>query len=168
MPITDDEDVGSGGERDTPPPPWRIVDLEPDDGDKDWEDLATLGTSTHCSRNQGQPRIPVHKRKRVGGGKNARASALKKRGANTSKMQRLAKDLDAIDAELEDHTARLATKYSMKPKNVRRWLVASSNYKPQCKPSLYNAKILAVMADLNAGKPCFFISFLKSTYLSIL
>ncbi|KAJ7369227.1 hypothetical protein DFH08DRAFT_676878 [Mycena albidolilacea] len=87
-----------------------------------------------------------------GGGKNVRASGLKKRGANTSKMQRLAKDLDAIDVELEDHTARLATKYSMKPKNVRRRLVASSNYKLQRKPSLYNAKISAVMADLNADR----------------
>ncbi|KAJ7831317.1 hypothetical protein B0H14DRAFT_3464161 [Mycena olivaceomarginata] len=152
MPITDDEDVGSGGKHDTPPPSRWIVDLEPDDGDEDWEDLATLGTSTHRSRNQGQPHIPVHKRKHVGGGKNTRASALKRRGANTSKMQWLAKDLDAIDTELEDHTARLATKYSMKPKNVRRRLVASSNYKLQRKPSLYNAKILVLMADLNTDR----------------
>jgi hypothetical protein len=168
MPIMDDNDVGSGGERDTPPPPQRIIDLEPDDGNEDCEDLATLGISTHRSRNKGQPCISVHKCKHMGGRKNTRASALKRRGTNTSKMQQLTKDLDTIDEELEDHTARLATKYSMKPKNVRRRLVASSNYKLQHKPSLYNAKISVIMADQNAGKPCFFISFLKLTQLSIL
>ncbi|KAJ7695295.1 hypothetical protein B0H14DRAFT_2249883, partial [Mycena olivaceomarginata] len=89
---------------------------------------------------------------RVAGGKNARASALKRRNAKTSKMHRLGGDLDAIDAELVEHTERLATKYSMKPKEVRWRLLASSSYKPQRKPSLYNAKISVVMAELNTDR----------------
>ncbi|KAJ7791101.1 hypothetical protein B0H13DRAFT_2394383 [Mycena leptocephala] len=126
--------------------------MQLDDGDDNWEDVPTLGTSTHRSRNPCQPRIPIQKQhRRVVVGKNGRTSVLKRRGASTSKMQRLGGDLDAIDMELVEHTDWLATKYSMKPNDVRRRLLASSSYKPQCKPSLYNAKISVLMAELNAG-----------------
>ncbi|KAJ7934749.1 hypothetical protein B0H13DRAFT_2305523 [Mycena leptocephala] len=150
----DNEDANSEAERDTPAPARRIIDVQLDDGDDDWEDdVPTLGTSTHRSRNPRQPRIPIQKQhRRVVVGKNGRASALKRRGASTSKMQRLGGDLDAIDVELVEHTDRLATKYSMKPNDVRRRLLASSSYKPQRKPSLYNAKISVLMAELNADR----------------
>ncbi|KAJ7856479.1 hypothetical protein B0H14DRAFT_3642513 [Mycena olivaceomarginata] len=149
---SDDNDAHSGSERDMPAPPRRVIDLELDDGDDDWEDLATLGTSTHRSRNPGHPRIPVDKPKRKLGGKNARASALKKRGSNTSKMKRLGRDLDVLDKELEERAEKLAEKYSMKVKDVRRRMLATSTYKIPRKPSLYNAKISVIMADLNADR----------------
>jgi hypothetical protein len=44
----------------------------------------------------------------------------------------------------------------MKVKDVRRRMLATSTYKMPRKPSLYNAKISVIMADLNAGKPSFF------------
>ncbi|KAJ7767579.1 hypothetical protein B0H14DRAFT_3509785 [Mycena olivaceomarginata] len=149
---SDDNDAHSGSERDTPAPPRRVIDLELDDGDDDWEDLATLGTSTHRSRNPGHPRIPVNKRKRKLGGKNARASALKKRGSNISKMKRLGGDLDVLDKELDERAEKLAEKYSMKVKDVRRRMLATSTYKMPRKPSLYNAKISVIMADLNTDR----------------
>jgi hypothetical protein len=168
----DNDNPDSEAESDTPAPARRIVDVQLDDGDDDWEDLATQGlgtsTQTHRSRNPGKPRIPLKQHRRVAGGKNAHASALKRRNAKTSKMHRLGGDLDAIDAELVEHTERLATKYSMKPKEVRRRLLASSSYKPQRKPSLYNAKISVVMAELNTGKLSFFFFFAESTHLDML
>ncbi|KAJ7726583.1 hypothetical protein B0H14DRAFT_3620014 [Mycena olivaceomarginata] len=127
---SDDNDAHSGSERDTPAPPRRVIDLELDDGDDDWEDLATLGTSTHRSRNPGHLCIPVNKRKRKLGGKNTCASTLKKRSSNTSKMKRLSGDLDVLDKELDECAEKLAKKYSM---------------------NLYNTKISVIMADLNAG-----------------
>ncbi|KAJ6543239.1 hypothetical protein DFH09DRAFT_1322237 [Mycena vulgaris] len=151
---SDSDDASSGAGRHIPAPSRRVIDLELDDGDDDWEDLASqsLGTSTHRSRNPGQPRIPLHKRKRKLGGTNARASALKKRGANTSKMKRLSGDLDALDEELNERAEKLAEKYSMKLNDVRQRMFASSAYKTQRKPSLYNAKISVIMADLNADR----------------
>ncbi|KAJ7880614.1 hypothetical protein B0H14DRAFT_2566299 [Mycena olivaceomarginata] len=107
---SDDNDAHSGSEHNTPAPPRRVIDLELDDGDDDWEDLASLGTSTHRSHNPGHPRIPVNKRKGKLGGKNARASALKKRGSNISKMKRLGGDLDVLDKELDERTEKLAEK----------------------------------------------------------
>ncbi|KAJ7893587.1 hypothetical protein B0H13DRAFT_1886293 [Mycena leptocephala] len=139
----DNDDANSEAKGDTPAPARRIIDVQLDDGDDNWED----------DPNPGQPRIPLHKQhRRVVVGKNGHASALKRRSANTSKMQRLGGDLDAIDVELAEHTERLATKYSMKPNDVRWRLLASSGYKPQRKPSLYNAKISALMAKLNADR----------------
>ncbi|KAJ7721984.1 hypothetical protein B0H14DRAFT_3520468 [Mycena olivaceomarginata] len=79
----------SGSERDTPAPPRRVIDLELDDGDDDWEDLAT--------------------------------------------------PTQAIRA------------FPMKVKDVRQRMLATSTYKMPRKPSLYNAKISVIMADLNAG-----------------
>ncbi|KAJ6592960.1 hypothetical protein B0H19DRAFT_1055620 [Mycena capillaripes] len=152
MPTSDDDDMDSGAERNTPAPPRRIIDVQLDDGDDNWEDLPTLGTSTHRSRNLAEPRALNQKHKRVAGGKNARASALKKRGANASKMTRLGGDLDAIDEERDRHAERLAEKYSMKVKDVRRRMAASSSYKERRKPSLYNAKISALMAEQNADR----------------
>ncbi|KAJ6592985.1 hypothetical protein B0H19DRAFT_1245784 [Mycena capillaripes] len=152
MPTSDDDDMDSGAERNTPAPPRRIIDVQLDDGDDNWEDLPTLGTSTHRSRNLAEPHALNQKRKRVAGGKNARASALKKRGANASKMTRLGGDLDAIDEERDRHAERLAEKYSMKVKDVRRRMAASSSYKERRKPSLYNAKISALMAEQNADR----------------
>ncbi|KAJ6463577.1 hypothetical protein DFH09DRAFT_1347243 [Mycena vulgaris] len=151
---SDSNDASSGAGRHIPAPSRRVIDLELDNGNDDWEDLASqsLGTSTHRSRNPGQPRIPLHKRKRKLGGTNARASALKKRGANTSKMKRLSGDLDALDEELNERAEQLAEKYSMKLNDVRRRMFASSAYKTQRKPSLYNAKISVIMADLNADR----------------
>ncbi|KAJ7885834.1 hypothetical protein B0H13DRAFT_2343103 [Mycena leptocephala] len=152
MPTSDDnDDASSGAGRDTPPPSRRIIDFQLDNGDDDWEDLPSLGTSTHRSRNPGQSCNPVKKCKRLAGGKNARASAFKRRSANTSKMQRLTVDLDAVDEALEGHAECLSDKYSMKIKDVHRRMLASSNYKTQRKPSLYNAKISAIMADMNTG-----------------
>ncbi|KAJ7816902.1 hypothetical protein B0H13DRAFT_1923245 [Mycena leptocephala] len=150
----DNEDANSEAKRDTPAPARRIIDVQLDDGDDDWEDdVPTLVTSTHCSRNPRQPRIPIQKQHRcVVVGKNGRASALKRRGASASKMQRLGGDLDAINVELAEHTDRLSTKYSMKPNDVHQRLLASSSYKPQHKPSLYNAKISVLMAELNADR----------------
>jgi hypothetical protein len=153
---SDDNDAHSGSERDTPAPPRRIIDLELDNDDDDWEDLATLGTSTHRSRNLGHLRIPVNKRKHKLGGKNACACALKKRGSNTSKMKWLGGDLDVLDKELDERAEKLAEKYSMKVKDVRRHMLATSTCKMPRKSSLYNTKTSVIMADLNAGKPSFF------------
>ncbi|KAJ7194192.1 hypothetical protein GGX14DRAFT_576511 [Mycena pura] len=144
MTSEDDSDDASAA------PARRIIDVQLDDDDDGWEDMPSLGTSTHRTRNPGQSRISHKQHRHAAVGKNGRASALKRRDANISKMQRLGGDLDAIDAELAEHTERLATKYSMKPQNVRRQLLASSSYKNQCKPSLYNAKISGLMAELNA------------------
>ncbi|KAJ6542102.1 hypothetical protein DFH09DRAFT_1322728 [Mycena vulgaris] len=141
---SDSDDASSGAGRHIPAPSRRVIDLELDDGDDDWEDLATA--------TRAKPRIPLHKRKHKLGGTNARASALKKRGANTSKMKQLSGDLDALDEELNERAEQLAEKYSMKLNDVRRRMFASSAYKTQRKPSLYNAKISVIMADLNADR----------------
>ncbi|KAJ6600451.1 hypothetical protein DFH09DRAFT_1498048 [Mycena vulgaris] len=132
--------------------PRRIVDLDPDDGDGDWEDLPGLGTSTHRSRNPAKPVIPIRKRKRSSGGTNARASALKRRTEKSSRMQDLADELDALDTEREERAVELSEKYGVKLKEVRRRMMASSGFATKRRVSLYNAKISAIMRDLNEGR----------------
>ncbi|KAJ7773543.1 hypothetical protein B0H14DRAFT_3589089 [Mycena olivaceomarginata] len=65
-------------------------------------------------------------------------------------MKRLGGDLDVLDKELDERVEKLAEKYSMKVKDVRRRMLATSTYKMPRKPSLYNTKISVIMADLNA------------------
>jgi hypothetical protein len=71
-------------------------------------------------------------------------------------MKRLGRDLDVLDKELDEHAKNLAEKYSMKVKDVCWHMLATSTYKMPPRPSLYNAKISVIMADLNAGKLSFF------------
>ncbi|KAJ7871686.1 hypothetical protein B0H14DRAFT_2190910, partial [Mycena olivaceomarginata] len=72
--------------------------------------------------------------------------------SNISKMKRLGGDLDVLDKELDERAEKLAEKYSMKVKDVRRRMLATSTYKMPRKPSLYNAKISVIMADLNTDR----------------
>ncbi|KAJ7065909.1 hypothetical protein B0H15DRAFT_958482 [Mycena belliarum] len=137
------------------PPPRRIVDFELDDGDKEWEDddeqLQGLGTTTHRSRNRGQDVIPVRKRKKHTGGPNARASAQKRRESKSTKMSDFADDVRAWEDEREARVEQLVEKYGMKKTEVRRRLLSAGGFKNERKPSLYNAKIAAIMARLNEG-----------------
>ncbi|KAJ7144073.1 hypothetical protein C8R44DRAFT_865070 [Mycena epipterygia] len=113
----DNADAGRPPPGPTSAAPLRhIIDLELDDGNKDWVDSIGLGTSTHRSRNPGQVRIPVRKRKRDAGGKNDRSSMLKKRRENASKMQRFSQDLNALEKEHDEHAQRLSDKHSIKVK----------------------------------------------------
>ncbi|KAJ7484065.1 hypothetical protein B0H11DRAFT_2231797 [Mycena galericulata] len=133
--------------------PRRIVDVEPDDDDSDWQDeLPGLGASTHRSRNRGKGVIPLRKRKRNAGGANVRADKTRRRGKGSSNIQDLLVDLDAWEAEREERAVELAEKHGVKLKEVRRRMMALSTFKKSRKPSLYNAKITAIMARLNEGR----------------
>ncbi|KAJ7074922.1 hypothetical protein B0H15DRAFT_956968 [Mycena belliarum] len=139
------------------PPPRRIIDFPLDDGEAGWEDedqqLQGLGTTTHRSRNRAREVIPVRKRKRVvASGANARATVEKRREAKTEKMSSLAADIKAWEDEREERIEELAEKYGMKAKEVRRRLLSASTFKPGRAPSLYNAKISAIMARLNEDR----------------
>ncbi|KAJ7462184.1 hypothetical protein B0H11DRAFT_2241336 [Mycena galericulata] len=138
---------------DDPKNPRRIVDVEPDDSDSDWQDeLPGLGASTHRSRNRGKGVIPLCKRKRNAGGANVRADKTRRRGKGSSNIQDLLVGLDAWEAEREERAVELAEKHGIKLKEVRRRMMALSTYKKSRKPSLYNAKITAIMARLNEGR----------------
>ncbi|KAJ7475286.1 hypothetical protein B0H11DRAFT_1918251 [Mycena galericulata] len=133
--------------------PRRIVDVEPDDSDSDWQDeLPGLGASTHRSRNRGKGVIPLRKRKRNAGSANVRADKTRRCGKGSSNIQDLLVDLDTWEAEREEHAVELAEKHGVKLKEVRRHMMALSTFKKSCKPSLYNAKITAIMARLNEGR----------------
>ncbi|KAJ7436805.1 hypothetical protein B0H11DRAFT_1669462, partial [Mycena galericulata] len=64
-------------------------------------------------------------------------------------MQLLADDLDALDAERQERARELAEKYGVKFKEVRRRMMASSSFTTERKVSLYNAKIVALAAQMN-------------------
>lgn len=146
---TSDSGRSTPANEELPPRGRQVVDFELDDGDSDWEDDLPGGTSTHRSRNPARTVIPIRKRQRASGGANARATALKRRAEKSSKMQRLADDLDALDAEREERALLLAAKHGIKIKEVRRRMLSSSVFKKRRKVSLYNAKISAIMARLN-------------------
>ncbi|KAJ7430371.1 hypothetical protein B0H11DRAFT_1722741, partial [Mycena galericulata] len=142
MPATTSEDENDDSHR--------VEDLQPDDNDADWVDeLPGFGLSTHSSRNPGRAVIPVRKRRRKTGGVNTRAAAVKRRTDKRGTMQLLAYDLDALDAEREERARELAEKYGVKLKEVRRRMKASSNFTTERKVSLYNAKIVALTAQMN-------------------
>ncbi|KAJ7430375.1 hypothetical protein B0H11DRAFT_1943100 [Mycena galericulata] len=140
---------------DSEPPqnrPRRIVDFEPDDGDADWEDVPSLGASTHCSRNPSKLVIPVRKRQRRPAGVNAHVTVGYKGSTKPSRMKALAVDLAAFEAEREQLARDLAEKHGVKLKEVRRRMLLSSGFTTKRRVSLYNAKISAIMADVNAGR----------------
>ncbi|KAJ7148709.1 hypothetical protein C8R43DRAFT_888795, partial [Mycena crocata] len=135
----------------------QIVDFDLDDGDPEWEDvdgaqLGGIGTTTHRSRNRGKPVIPIRKHRRRDAGANSRASARKRKVAKGDKVGALAKDIKQWEIEREERVHELATKHDIKPKEVRRRMLASTTLKPTRKPSLYNAKISRIMADLNEDR----------------
>ncbi|KAJ7721084.1 hypothetical protein B0H14DRAFT_2642515 [Mycena olivaceomarginata] len=135
---------------------WLRVGLKMPSDDNDAhsgsERLATLGTSTHRSRNPGHPRIPVNKRKRKLGGKNARASALKKRGSNISKMKRLGGDLDVLDKELDERAGKAGREVQHEsegraPPYARHFHLQNA---PQTQS--LQRQISVIMADLNTDR----------------
>ncbi|KAJ7119321.1 hypothetical protein C8R43DRAFT_960069 [Mycena crocata] len=131
--------------------------FEVDDGDSEWEDvngaqLAGLGNTTHRSRHRDKPVIPMRKHRRRDAGTNSRASARKRKEVKEDKYGALAKDIKIWELEREERVHELAVKHSIKAHEVRRRMLASSTFKPARKPSLYNAKISRIMADLNEGR----------------
>ncbi|KAJ7808472.1 hypothetical protein B0H14DRAFT_3482314 [Mycena olivaceomarginata] len=137
-----------------PPRKRRIVDVTVDD--LDWEDEGTLpglGTTTHRCRN---PQLPVNPRRkqqhRVVASLNVHATAARRRKEGMKRLDALAADLDTWEVEREEHIHELAEKHGMKPKEVRHRMLALSTYGVRRKPSIYNAKILRIMADLNKSR----------------
>jgi CO/xanthine dehydrogenase Mo-binding subunit len=65
------------------------------------------------------------------------------------RLDALVADLDAWEVERKERVHELAEKHGMKPKEVRRRMLALSTYGVRRKPSSYNAKISRIMADLN-------------------
>ncbi|KAJ7445127.1 hypothetical protein B0H11DRAFT_2249551 [Mycena galericulata] len=135
----------SDAERSDPETP---EDIEPDDGDNEWEDLPGLGTSTHRSRNPTQPVIPIRKRRRQSG-KNTRSTAVKRRTVKLGRMQRLAEEMEVFDAEREERAKELSDKHGIRLKEVRRRMMASSCFATRRRVSLYNAKIVALTERMN-------------------
>ncbi|KAJ7857425.1 hypothetical protein B0H14DRAFT_3447879 [Mycena olivaceomarginata] len=156
LPYAEEDDNGNDcQEHDgSPPQKRRVVDFDVDD--PDWEDVDTLpglGTTTHRTRNSQLPANTRRKqRRRVVAGPNARASAARRRGEGIKRLDALAADLDAWEVEREDRVHELAEKHGMKPKEVRRRMLALSTYGTRRRPSAYNAKISRIMADLNASR----------------
>ncbi|KAJ7104593.1 hypothetical protein C8R43DRAFT_963795 [Mycena crocata] len=136
----------------------RAVSFTEDDGNPEWEDeddgaqLRGLGTTSHRSRNRSRPVIPLQKHTRAAPGKNARASATKRRGLYTNRMKGLNEDLKLWAQERGERAKELAVKHGIKVKEVLRRMINPSTFKPQRAPSLYNAKISRLMADLNADR----------------
>ncbi|KAF8210062.1 hypothetical protein K438DRAFT_1959345 [Mycena galopus ATCC 62051] len=123
----------------------RVVDFTIQDSE--WEDepegtLPGLGTTTHRSCNPQLLANPRRKQRR-------RVVAGPNEGIN--RLDVLAADLNAWEVECEQRVHELAEKHGMKPKEVRRRMLALSTYGARHKPSTYNAKISQIMADLNAG-----------------
>ncbi|KAJ7742759.1 hypothetical protein B0H14DRAFT_3515076 [Mycena olivaceomarginata] len=147
----DNDDGDPHDSPDTPPRKHRIVDVTVDDSD--WEDEGTLpglSTTTHCRRNPQLPGNPRRKqRHRIVAGPNVRATAARRHKEGMKRLDALAADLDAWEVEREEHVHKLAKKHGMKPKEVRRRMLALSTYGVRRKPSTYNAKISRIMADLN-------------------
>ncbi|KAJ7131815.1 hypothetical protein C8R43DRAFT_1133488 [Mycena crocata] len=134
----------------------QIVDLQVDDGDSEWEDvngaqLAGLGNTTHRSRHRSKPVIPIRKHRRRDAGANSRASARKRKETKEDKYGALAKDIRIWELDREERVHELAVKHNIKAHEVRRRMLASSTFKTARKPSLYNAKISRIMANLNDG-----------------
>lgn len=114
--------------------------------------LQGLGTTTHRSRNPSKAVLKPRKhRKVVKNGENARKSAEKRRKTQ-AKMKGLGGELATWEADREGTAQRLATKYSMKVKEVRKRMGAAP-FKPSRKVSTYNAKISGLMAQLNECAP---------------
>ncbi|KAJ7159902.1 hypothetical protein C8R43DRAFT_1124265 [Mycena crocata] len=146
----------SSPEPDAPKTKRQIVNFALDDGNPEWEDmdgdqLGGIGTTTHRSRNRGKPVIPMRKHRRRDPGTNSRATARKRKEAKGDKTGTLAQDIKQWELEREERVHELAAKHDIKAKEVRRRMLASTTLKPSRKPSLYNAKISRIMADLNEG-----------------
>lgn len=120
-------------------PSRRIVDFDIDDRDEEWEDennqLQGLGTTTHRSQNPRAVVIPLRKNQRCvrAQGENARATALKRRGATQLKIHALATDLEALECEREERAEVLATKHGVKVKEVRRRMLSRPASRPSAK-----------------------------------
>ncbi|KAJ7112797.1 hypothetical protein C8R43DRAFT_961794 [Mycena crocata] len=136
----------------------------PDDGDPNWQDeeeneedgapqMRGLGNSSHRSRNASRPVIPVRKHRAAAPGKNVRASATKRREARGKRTRGLNEDLKIWAAERHERAKELSVKHGMKVKEVLRRMINPSTFKPRRAPSLYNAKISRIMAQLNADLP---------------
>ncbi|KAJ6583127.1 hypothetical protein DFH09DRAFT_1309363 [Mycena vulgaris] len=138
---------------DTAPKPCHVVDFEPDDDE--WEDedtqLEGLGTTTHGSPNRTRPVIPIRKHRRIVRGANSHAT-MEARAKSSGSRKSFAADLAAWEVERKECVQELAEKHSMKVKEVRRWMLSTSVFKPTRKVSLYNAKIARIMAGLNEGR----------------
>ncbi|KAJ7708493.1 hypothetical protein B0H14DRAFT_3525487 [Mycena olivaceomarginata] len=123
--------------------------VPPDDDDDAWEDedaqLQGLGTTTHRSRN---PHKAVIARR----GKRRSRVVGAKRSADEEAARGLAADLDKWQEESEERAQELSETYGMKLKEVRRRMQATSGFKDRRKVSLYNAKISALMAQLNEDR----------------
>ncbi|KAJ6461712.1 hypothetical protein C8R45DRAFT_1108469 [Mycena sanguinolenta] len=122
--------------------------------DSEWEDelegkLPGLGTTMHRSRNPGLVSNPLRKQQRKASGPNARATAAKRKEEGAKRLEALAEDLDAWEAEREQRVQELADKHRMKVKEVRRRMLGLSTYGVRRRVSLYNAKISRIMGPLN-------------------
>ncbi|KAJ7447770.1 hypothetical protein B0H11DRAFT_1744730 [Mycena galericulata] len=67
-------------------------------------------------------------------------------------MKALAVDLAAFEAEREQLAQHLAEKHDVKLKDVCRRMLLSSGFTTKRRVSLYNAKISAIMAEVNEGR----------------
>ena len=151
----DDDDDSTPAPADAPSGKRRVVDFAVEDSE--WEDMVEgklpgLGTTTHRSRNPQLPANPLRKqRRRVVAGPNVKATAAQRRKEGGKRLEALAEDLNAWEAEREERVHELAEKHGMKTKEVRRRMLALSTYGGRRKVSLYNAKMSRVMARLNSG-----------------
>ncbi|KAJ6522811.1 hypothetical protein DFH09DRAFT_1096978 [Mycena vulgaris] len=135
---------------DTAPKACCVVDFKPDDDE--WEDKDTqlqgLGTTTHRSRNRTRPVIPIRKHRCIVRGTNSHAT-VEARAKSSGSRKSLAADLATWEVEREERVQELTDRHSMKVKEVRRQMLSTSAFKPMRKVSLYNAKIVCIMAGLN-------------------
>ncbi|KAJ7116170.1 hypothetical protein C8R43DRAFT_1138035 [Mycena crocata] len=138
----------------------------PDDGDPSWEDedededeeeqlpqAKGLGNTSHRSRDPSRPVIPVRKHRAAAPGKNVRATATKRREQHSKRTRGLNEDLKIWAGERHERAQELSVKHDIKLKEVLRRMINPSTFKAQRAPSLYNAKISRIMADLNADLP---------------
>lgn len=149
------------------PLPRQAVDFVPDPEDPDFEEanavLQGLGTTTLRTRNPHKPVLKPRKHRKAGAqakrdvlgnrlvlGETARKTADKRRAtrANTKKLA------DTIESWVEERDAKaleFAEMYSVKIAEVRRRMGAAP-FKKTRMPSLYNAKISALMEQENQSK----------------
>ncbi|KAJ6448990.1 hypothetical protein C8R45DRAFT_1114915 [Mycena sanguinolenta] len=83
------------------------------------------------------------------GGANSKAAKKKRRRAREAKVADLEDDIREWHQEREARAAELAKKHSVHIKHIRRKMMWWSKFTPDRKPNLYNAKVSAIMRDLN-------------------
>jgi hypothetical protein len=123
------------------------------DSDPNWEDEDILEgqATTHRSRNpHARVLLPRQRTKRVKG-KNAYATAAKRRELRAKKTASLDDDLRKYHESREAEAVRLSKKHGVKLVEVRRRMLMTGGFKKPRDINMYNAKVSAIMRRLNEG-----------------